>query len=122
MMNDPSIVSITGHNKHSSATTDRLPSALLAVRNTTTELLKNHTKELFSNADDALFEMAERATSNSEQSDLFETMRDLRLKSAVIKRHFLQHLSASFAQLNQPPTKAIVSTDKKPRRSVFSAG
>lgn len=114
MMNDPSIVSITGRKKHSSATTDSLPSVLASVRDKAIDLLRIHIKELFSNADDALFEMAERATSNSEQSDLFETMRDLRLKSAVIKRHFLQHISANFAQLNQPPVEAPASAKKKP--------
>lgn len=103
MMKDINIVPITDASKPASAPKDSLPSTLVPVRDKATALLQSLVKELFSNADDTLFGMAERATSNTEQNDLFELMRDLRLKSAAIERRFLQNIYAGFAQLNQQP-------------------
>ena len=79
----------------------RLPVALTNVRDKAAQQLKTALQALFDNADDTLFEMADRATSNTEQNAFFEAMRDLRLKRKNIERGFLQKVFESFATLNQ---------------------
>lgn len=109
MKNDANIVPFASQSKHSSAPSGKLPAVLVCVRDKAANLLRSYIQELFANADDTLFEMADRATSNTEQNSLFEAMRDLRLKRKNIERSFLQQLFESFADLNQyhigqPPT------------------
>ncbi|WNF46146.1 DUF1631 domain-containing protein [Pseudomonas sp. SG20056] len=79
----------------------RLPVALTNVRDKAAQQLKTALQALFDNADDTLFEMADRATSNTEQNAFFEAMRDLRLKRKNIERGFLQKVFEAFATLNQ---------------------
>jgi hypothetical protein len=79
----------------------RLPVALTQVRDKAAQQLKQALQGLFDNADDTLFEMADRASSNSEQNSFFEAMRDLRLKRKTIERSFLQRVFESFSTLNQ---------------------
>ncbi|MFZ6047431.1 DUF1631 domain-containing protein [Pseudomonas sp. CR3202] len=79
----------------------RLPVALIQVRDKVALQLKQALQMLFDNADDTLFEMADRATSNAEQSAFFEAMRDLRLKRKSIERTFLQKVFESFSSLQQ---------------------
>lgn len=101
MKNDANIVPFANQSKHPSAALEKLPAVLASVHDKASTLLKSYIQELFASADDALFEMADRATSNSEQNTLFEAMRDLRQKHQNIERSFLQHLVDSFAALNQ---------------------
>jgi hypothetical protein len=79
----------------------RLPVALTNVRDKAAQQLRKALQALFDNADDTLFEMADRATSNTEQNAFFETMRDLRLKRKNIERGFLHKVFESFTALNQ---------------------
>ena len=79
----------------------RLPVALTNVRDKAAQQLRKALQSLFDNADDTLFEMADRATSNTEQNAFFETMRDLRLKRKNIERGFLHKVLDAFATLNQ---------------------
>jgi hypothetical protein len=79
----------------------RLPVALTNVRDKAAQQLRKALQSLFDNADDTLFEMADRATSNTEQNAFFETMRDLRLKRKNIERGFLHKVFDAFATLNQ---------------------
>lgn len=90
--------------------------ALIQLRDKAAQQLKQAMQALFDNADDTLFEMADRASSNSEQNAFFEAMRDLRLKRKTIERGFLQRVFESFATLNQyeigaAPVLDTVSTD-----------
>ena len=94
----------------------RLPVVLIQLRDKSALQLKAALQALFDNADDTLFEMADRATSNTEQNAYFETMRDLRLKRKNIERGFLQKLFESFTALTQyevdkPPSLTAVSFD-----------
>ena len=111
MKNDANVLTFAAQDKHSSVTTGRLPVALSHVRDQAAALLKNNIQELFANADDSLFEMADRATSNTEQNALFEAMRDLRLKRKNIESSFLQQLLESFASLNQHVIGAAPNLD-----------
>ncbi|MDH0690580.1 DUF1631 domain-containing protein [Stutzerimonas stutzeri] len=94
----------------------RLPVALISVRDKAAQQLRQALQSLFDNADDSLFEIADRATSNTEQNAFFEAMRDLRMKRRNIERGFLQQLFEAFAKLNQyeigkPPALDAVSFD-----------
>lgn len=79
----------------------RLPVALTNVRDKAVQQLRQALQALFDNADDTLFEMADRATSNTEQNAFFETMRDLRLKRKNIERGFLHKVLEAFSALTQ---------------------
>jgi hypothetical protein len=115
MKNDANVVPLVKAAPEQSPTSSvgRLPVALIQVRDKAAQQLKQSLQALFDNADDTLFEMAERATSNSEQNAFFETMRDLRLKRKNIERVFLQKIFESFGALNQyeigkpPPLDAV---------------
>jgi hypothetical protein len=102
-MTDAKVVHLTKVAPEHSPTSPagRLPVALIHVRDKAAQQLKQALQALFDNADDTLFEMADRATSNSEQNAFFEAMRDLRLKRKGIERGFLQKVFETFANLNQ---------------------
>lgn len=85
------------HTSHSQV--GRLPVALTQLRDKAAMQLKQDLQALFDNADDSLFEMADRATSNTEQNDLFEAMRELRLKRKSITNGFLRRVFEGFAEL-----------------------
>ncbi len=109
MKNDANIVPFASQGAHSSMPSGKLPNELVGVRDKAATALRSYINELFATADDSLFEMADRATSNNEQNNLFEAMRDLRLKRKNIERSFLQQLFEGFSslhqhQIGQPPT------------------
>ncbi|HZX16299.1 MAG TPA: DUF1631 domain-containing protein [Pseudomonas sp.] len=103
MKTDANVVHLSKVTPEQSPTSPvgRLPVALTNVRDKAAQQLKTALQALFDNADDTLFEMADRATSNTEQNAFFEAMRDLRLKRKNIERGFLQKVFESFATLNQ---------------------
>ncbi|MCW3147191.1 DUF1631 domain-containing protein [Stutzerimonas stutzeri] len=79
----------------------KLPVALISVRDKAAQQLRQALQTLLDNADDSLFEIADRASSNTEQNAFFEAMRDLRMKRRTIERSFLQQLFEAFSTLNQ---------------------
>ena len=95
------------HTSHTQV--GRLPVALTQLRDKAAMQLKQDLQALFDNADDSLFEMADRATSNAEQNDLFEAMRELRLKRKSIANGFLRKVFEGFAEL------ARYSVDQAPQ-------
>lgn len=102
------------HTSHTQV--GRLPVALTQLRDKAAMQLKQDLQALFDNADDSLFEMADRATSNTEQNDLFEAMRELRLKRKSIANGFLRKVFEGFAELarysvGQPPQLTSVSLE-----------
>ena len=102
------------HTSHTQV--GRLPVALTQLRDKAAMQLKQDLQALFDNADDSLFEMADRATSNAEQNDLFEAMRELRLKRKSIANGFLRKVFEGFAELarysvGQPPQLTSVSLE-----------
>ncbi|MFQ6573207.1 DUF1631 domain-containing protein [Pseudomonas sp. UM16] len=94
----------------------RLPVVLLQVRDKAALHLRQGLQALFDNADDTLFEMADKATSNSEQNFLFEAMRDLRLKRKSIERGYLDCFYDAFMRIGQgeplPELLASASFDR----------
>ncbi|WP_374439909.1 DUF1631 domain-containing protein [Pseudomonas panipatensis] len=103
MQNEANVVPLNklAQGQSPTSTSGRLPVALVTVRDKVATQLRQAMQALFDNADDTLFEMADRATTNTEQSAFFEAMRDLRLKRKGIERGFLQKLFDNFASLNQ---------------------
>ncbi|MDF3937081.1 DUF1631 domain-containing protein [Pseudomonas citronellolis] len=103
MQNDANVVPLNkaAQGQSPTAIPGRLPAALVNVRDKASMQLRQALQVLFDNADDTLFEMADRATSNAEQSAFFEAMRDLRLKRKGIERGFVQKFFENFTNLNQ---------------------
>jgi hypothetical protein len=101
MKSDANVVHLntTGCNPVTDGTVAGSPAAINKVRDRAALQLKQSLQVLFDNADDTLFDMADRSTSNTEQSVFFEAMRDLRLKRKGIERGFLQRLFDAFAEL-----------------------
>ncbi len=113
MPNKAQVVPLAGRSATSAAAQ---PSALLGrVRDLASTFITRQLQELFTSADDTLFDMADRASSNQEQTGLFEAMRELRLQQGVIEKLYLQQLAARFASLGrQASTQPLesVATDR----------
>lgn len=101
MRTDAKVVHLKAVPEKPSSPAGRLPVALISVRDKAAQQLRQALQILLDNADDSLFEIADRATSNTEQNAFFEAMRDLRMKRRSIERGFLQQIFESFARLNQ---------------------
>lgn len=77
-------------------------SALLAtLRGQLVRALVPALQQLFDEADDVLFRLAEQATSNLEQGELFEAMRSIRLARKGLERAVIQEAAGGLMQLNQ---------------------
>jgi len=59
-------------------------------------------ERLFGACDDSLFDMASRARSNTEQTQLFESLREIRAQRAAVGEDFLQRLANALVSLPQP--------------------
>src|SRR5690606_13450669 len=85
----------------------RLPVALTQVRDKAALQLRQALQVLFDNADDTLFEMADRATSNSEQNAFFEAMRHLRLTRKSVERALLPEAFRSSPPRRRPGSGVV---------------
>ncbi len=102
MSQDPKVVSIkpnlASRNMQSAGTgSSSLPAPLISVRDHLQQYLSTAFNVLFDNADDNLFEMADRATSNADQTLFFEAMRTVRLQRGSI----LKSIGASLHQVTE---------------------
>ena len=79
------------------AATHPLPSILQGVKHDTRALLQERMETLFQSADDALFEMADRASTDTDQNLYFDSMRIVRLQRARIQQRFLDNYSRSWS-------------------------
>jgi len=116
MSQDPKVVSIKPNLASRSAQgvgagSSSLPSPLIAVRDHMQHYLHTAFNVLFDNADDNLFEMADRATSNAEQTLFFEAMRTVRLQRGTILKSVGANLQQATEQMNgeSPATPAYSS-------------
>lgn len=104
MARDPKIVNFTHTGPAAEADLERLstlPAPLRAVRKEAVAFIKARLSALFDNADDSLFEMADRASSNTEQALFFEAMRAVRLQRHAITTNCCQRLVKEMEALNQ---------------------
>ena len=83
----------------STAKTRPLPPVLQSVKHDTRLLLAERINALFQSADDALFEMADRASSDTDQNLYFDSMRIVRLQRASIAQKFVDNYSRNWGQI-----------------------
>ncbi len=91
-MSQPKVVSLspTSHIKAN------VPPILHSVRQRAKAKLNELLQELFNNIDDALFEMADRSSTDSNQTLYFGSMRDFRLHRKSIAQDYLKEFYRSF--------------------------
>ncbi|MEH6564673.1 MAG: DUF1631 domain-containing protein [Halopseudomonas sp.] len=105
MSQDPKVVSIKPNlaargKPVTSAAASLLPVPLVGVRDHLQGYLDTAFNSLFDNADDNLFEMADRASSNAEQTLFFEAMRTVRLQRGAMLKSISQSLLQATERLN----------------------
>ncbi|GGE71652.1 hypothetical protein GCM10011533_25030 [Streptosporangium jomthongense] len=93
MKQDNKVVSFSGQKPFSRFD---LPPALVRLRDTSGQSLKDVLGRFFDRADDALFELADRAGSNTDQTVYFDAMRELRLRRKAMAVSVLQYVSQAF--------------------------
>ncbi len=76
-----------------------LPKMLEQIRDDAIIKLDSLLKEMLNHADDALFDLADKASSNTNQSLYFDAMRELRIKRKGIEKLFSQELKNNFFNL-----------------------
>ncbi|GLS26789.1 hypothetical protein GCM10007877_25080 [Marinibactrum halimedae] len=84
----------------------RLPAAVHMLREKTEQVLRNYLRTVFESADDRFFELADKASTNQEQSLYFEAMRSVRLRRRDIEQSFCEHISDGFRDLAQSDSKS----------------
>jgi len=104
MSHDPKVVPIkpdvAGRRPVGAGASSSLPMPLITVRDHLQQYLHGTLNLLFDNADDNLFEMADRATSNADQTLFFEAMRTIRLQRGSILKSIGSGLLQATEQLN----------------------
>ncbi|WP_417517651.1 DUF1631 domain-containing protein [Marinobacter sp.] len=98
MKQDNKVVSFSGQKPFSRFD---LPPALVRLRDTSGQSLKDVLGRFFERADDALFELADRAGSNKDQTVYFDAMRELRLRRKAMAVSVLQYVSQAFNDIGQ---------------------
>ncbi len=78
-----------------------LPPVLVRLRDTSGQALKSVLSDAFDKADDALFELADRASTNVDQTAYFDAMRELRLRRKSMVLSVLQYVSRAFNDLGR---------------------
>lgn len=81
---------------------DRLGELLKSCRGLLQKHLATQISQLFDGVDDALFDMAEKAENNTLQTKIFDGMREVRKRRALMERKFQEQLGRHFAEFNQP--------------------
>lgn len=78
-----------------------LPSALVRLRDVSGQSLKAVMSEFFDQADDALFGLADKASTNQDQTAYFDAMRELRLRRKSMTVSILQYVSRAFNEIGR---------------------
>jgi hypothetical protein len=78
-----------------------LPAALVRLRDVSGQSLKAVMSEFFDQADDALFELADKASTNQDQTAYFDAMRELRLRRKNMTVSVLQYVSSAFNEIGK---------------------
>jgi hypothetical protein len=98
MAQDNKVVSLGGAQASSRFS---LPAALVRLRDQSGEALRKVLGSFFDRADDALFDMADRASTNQDQTAYFDAMRELRLRRKTMTVSILQHISRAFNDIGR---------------------
>ncbi|TBW54484.1 DUF1631 domain-containing protein [Marinobacter halodurans] len=97
MTNDSRVVSLHGGARERSSFS--LPSALIRLRDYSSQALRKELGEFFDSADDALFNLADKAGTNQDQTAYFDAMRELRLRRKAMSLSILQWVARAFNEV-----------------------
>lgn len=75
------------------------PHLLTLIQKNTLDHSQQLLKLMFVATDDALYDLSQRASSHSEENLYFESMREFRIKTQGIFRHFRQNIIVNFSKL-----------------------
>jgi len=95
---DKKVVNITGQG---STSRFFLPTALIRLRDASAQSIRTVLNQFFDRADDALFELADRASTDQEQTRYFDAMRELRLRRKSMTVAVLHHVSQAFNDIGK---------------------
>jgi hypothetical protein len=98
MAHDNKVVSFSGRKVPARFA---LPGALVHLRDASGQSLKSVLASFFDRADDALFELADRASTNLDQTAYFDAMRELRLRRKAMTVSILQYVSQAFNEIGK---------------------
>ena len=105
--NNPNVVDLSQRQQ---APADRLGDLLKLVRGVSLKRINALVGTLFENVDDALFDLAERAGSNSVQTEYFDGMREIRRKRHLVERLFHEQASRAFNDFAEGKAPATIDT------------
>lgn len=110
MAHDSKIVSFSGQHPSQRFS---LPPALVRLRDASGQSLQKVLANFFDRADDALFELADRASTNVDQTCYFDAMRELRLRRKAMVVSVLQYVSQAFNDVGRfKPRQSSGSLDE----------
>lgn len=105
------IIDIKSHQDARDSTREEIGELLAACRSISLKHLGSNLGKLFERADDALFDYGEKADTNAQQMEYFDSMRELRRKRAVAEREFQQEMARGFSSFTTRQRKTAASTD-----------
>lgn len=91
------IINLKPHQEARDSTREDIGELLAACRSISLKRLGATLGTLFERADDALFDYGEKADTNAQQMEYFDSMRELRRKRAVAERLFQQEIAKGFS-------------------------
>ena len=91
---------------------DLLPEPLKRVRGQASKLLASMLASMFDNTDDVLFELADKATSNADQTMYFDSMREVRIKREAMEIRFSRVTQENFKLFYPGPSAAQTESAK----------
>lgn len=97
MSGNNNVVSLNKDKSIARAKLARLPAPVHMLQEKSRHALQRLVQTLFDNADDALFELADKATTNSDQNLYFESMREVRVRRRDLENRFGEALTDAFA-------------------------
>lgn len=86
---------------------ERLGELLRRVRSIAQSRVNGLISSFFENIDDALFDLAEKAESNTAQTQFFDGMREIRKKRPLVERLFQERIGKNFAEFATGELKAV---------------
>lgn len=105
------IIDLKSRQDSRDSTREEIGELLAACRSISLKYLGNCLGKLFERADDALFDYGEKADTNAQQMEYFDSMRELRRKRAVAEREFQQEMARGFASFTTHQRRTAASRD-----------
>lgn len=114
------IIDLKSHQDSRDSTREEIGEILAACRSISLKHLGSSLGKLFERADDALFDYGEKADTNAQQMEYFDSMRELRRKRAVAEREFQQEMARGFSSFTTRQRKTASSDTSEEQEDELS--